>query len=206
MKEGVKKGYAYQVNDLNSLDELIYKTSTVACDTCLADVKQELADPVPKRYGIRQRHRYRQAVRLTPGPGVKDGESKDEQESDEPSVNDEEPEDLDEPEDEDAEDTIPPVLPAVAAGSGEAASAPPPPPPPPSPPPPPAPIAAVVSAALDPFEDELAGVNTRVPEGEPPAAAFLRPKEGVGTRASRLVGIRARRARLNLSHHQNLGR
>ena len=55
VKEGVKKGYAYQLNDLKCLDELIYRTSTVAYDTCLA------ARPQPKR-------RFRQAAQLTPGP------------------------------------------------------------------------------------------------------------------------------------------
>ena len=37
IREGIKKGYVYTLNDLSSMDDLIYRTSTVAYDTCLAD-------------------------------------------------------------------------------------------------------------------------------------------------------------------------
>ena len=78
IREGVKRGYVYTLNDLSSMDDLIYRTSTVAYDTCLADrpqtqddVKQELSDPTPRKYRFRPRDRYRPGIRLTPGPGVK---------------------------------------------------------------------------------------------------------------------------------------
>ena len=57
VQKGVATGYAHTLNDLNSMDELVYRTSTVAYDTCLADrpqtqddVKQELAEPMPRKY------------------------------------------------------------------------------------------------------------------------------------------------------------
>ena len=84
VQAGVAKGYVYTLNDLSSMDELIYRTSTVAYDTCLADrpqmqddVKQELADPTPRKYRLRPRDRQRPGMRLTPGPGVKDEEEPD---------------------------------------------------------------------------------------------------------------------------------
>ena len=40
IREGIKKGYVYTLNDLSSMDDLIYRTSTVAYDTCLADRPQ----------------------------------------------------------------------------------------------------------------------------------------------------------------------
>ena len=62
VRAGVTKGDVYTLNDLSSMDELIYRTSTVAYDTCLADrpqtqddVKQELADPTPRKYRFRPR-------------------------------------------------------------------------------------------------------------------------------------------------------
>ena len=60
VQAGVKTGYVYTLNDLSSMDESIYRTSTVAYDTCLADrpqtqddVKQELSDPTPRKYRFR---------------------------------------------------------------------------------------------------------------------------------------------------------
>ena len=77
IREGIRKGYVYTLNDLSSMDDLIYRTSTVAYDTCRADrpqtqddIKQELADPVPRKYRFRPRDRHRPGIRLTPGPGV----------------------------------------------------------------------------------------------------------------------------------------
>ena len=137
VREGIKKGYAYTLNDLSSMDELIYRTSTVAYDTCLADrpqtqddIKQELADPAPRKYRFRPRDRHRPGIRLTPGPGVKDeeepdfaGSAEDELGSDGSShEDDEKPDDLDEPMVDDEEEI------------------PPPPPPPPAPPAPPVPV------------------------------------------------------------------
>ena len=105
-------GYVYTLNDLSSMDELVDRTSTVSYDTCLADrpqtqddVKQELAEPMPRKYRYRPRDRHRSEIRLTPGRGVKDEEEPDyagsggnEQGSDGSSHDDDEkPEDLDEP-------------------------------------------------------------------------------------------------------------
>ena len=129
VQEGVEKGHVYTLNDLSCLDELVYRTSTVAYDTCLADrpqtqddVKQELAEPAPRRYRFRERDRYRPEIRLTPGPGVKDEEEPDFAGSgeDEQGLNgssqddDEKPEDLDEPMDEDKKDIPPPPPPPPA--------------------------------------------------------------------------------------------
>ena len=119
------------------MDDLIYRTSTVAYDTCLADrpqtqddVKQELSDPTPRKYRFRPRDRYRPGIRLTPGPGVKDedepdfaGSAEDELGSDGSSRDeDEKSDDHDEPMGDDEEEI------------------PPPPPPPPAPPAPPVPV------------------------------------------------------------------
>ena len=77
--KGVAKGYVYSLNNLSSLDELIYRTSTVAYDTCLADrpqtqddIKQELTEPTPRRYRLQPRDRNRPGLRLAPARDVKD--------------------------------------------------------------------------------------------------------------------------------------
>ena len=192
IREGIKKGYVYTLNDLSSTDDLIYRTSTVAYDTCLADrpqtqddVKQELSDPTPRKYRFRPRDRYRPGIRLTPGPGVKDedepdfaGSAEDELGSDGSSrKEDEKSDDPDEPMGDDEEEIPPPPppppappappvpvepeTPVVSHASVESGDAVPTPPPPP-----PAPIAAGVTTAEDPFEDENVAINTRVPDTE----------------------------------------
>ena len=192
IREGIKKGYVYTLNDLSSMDDLIYRTSTVAYDTCLADrpqtqddVKQELSDPTPRKYRFRPRDRYQPGIRLTPGPGVKDedepdyaGSAEDELGSDGSSQKeDEKSDDPDEPMGDDEEEIPPPPppppappappvpvepeTPVVSHASVESGDAVPTPPPPP-----PAPIAAGVTTAEDPFEDENVAVNTRVPDTE----------------------------------------
>ena len=192
IREGIKKGYVYTLNDLSSMDDLIYRTSTVAYDTCLADrpqtqddVKQELSDPTPRKYRFRPRDRYRPGIRLTPGPGVKDedepdyaGSAEDELGSDGSSQKeDEKSDDPDEPMGDDEEEIPPPPppppappappvpvepeTPVVSHASVESGDAVPTPPPPP-----PAPIAAGVTTAEDPFEDENVAINTRVPDTE----------------------------------------
>ncbi|MCR9103524.1 MAG: hypothetical protein NXI25_26500, partial [bacterium] len=241
VREGVKKGYAYTLNDLSSMDELIYRTSTVAYDTCLADrpqtqddIKQELADPAPRKYRFRPRDRHRPGIRLTPGPGVKDeeepdfaGSAEDELGSDGSShEDDEKPDDLDEPMDDDEEEIPPPPPPPPAppappvpvepetpvvshtgVGSGEAVPLP--------PPPPPVPIAAGVTTAGDPFEEEDVAVNTRVPDTESELEAGTdqpkarrtsrgrvpRPRKGRGVFTSRLAGNPALRAWPSLPVH-----
>ena len=163
------------------MDELIYRTSTVAYDTCLADrpqtqddIKQELADPAPRKYRFRPRDRHRPGIRLTPGPGVKDeeepdfaGSAEDELGSDGSSHEDDErPDDLDEPMHNDEEEIPPPPPPPPTPvvshrgiGSGGAVPVPP-------PPPPPVPIAAGVTTAGDPFEEEDVASRGRVPAPE----------------------------------------
>ena len=128
---------SHTLNDLASMDDLIYRTSTVAYDTCLADrpqtqddIKQELADPTPRKYRFRPRDRLRPALH----GGARFCRIRGRQGSDGSSHDDvEEPEDLDEPMDEDVEEIPPPPLEQTLVvfhaniGPGEAAPIPPPP-------------------------------------------------------------------------------
>ena len=150
------------------------------------------------------------------------GSAEDELRSDGSShEDDEKPDDLDEPMGDDEEKIPPPPPPPPAppappvpvepetpvvshagVGSGDAVPTPP-------PPPPPAPIAAGVTAAEDPFEEEDVAINTRVPDteselegesGQPKARRTSR-RERAGAFRPHLAGNPALRAWPSLPVH-----